>query len=135
MRISDWSSDVCSSDLLCERERCPFAVVGTATAEERLVVGHGATAIPEPSLLLPAGEGARRADEGHLDQDRVVSEAHPIDLPLAVLFVKPPQMHSVHGRPRNPRVAKVANSTMSLPASDLRNDSSREHEPKHVYIS
>ena len=28
---------------LCLRERCPFAVVGTATAEERLVVGYGAT--------------------------------------------------------------------------------------------
>jgi phosphoribosylformylglycinamidine synthase len=28
---------------LCARERCPFAVVGTATAEQQLVVGHGAT--------------------------------------------------------------------------------------------
>src|SRR3546814_13491059 len=67
-------------EALCERERCPFAVVGTATAEERLVVGHGATAMPEPSLLLPAGEGARRADEGALGEDRAVSEAHPIEI-------------------------------------------------------
>src|SRR6478672_754360 len=29
---------------LCLRERCPFAVVGTATAEEHLLVGYGATA-------------------------------------------------------------------------------------------
>jgi phosphoribosylformylglycinamidine synthase len=44
---------------LCERERCPFAVVGTATAEERLVVGHGVS-------LLPPGEGGaqRRMREG-----------------------------------------------------------------------
>ena len=42
---------------LCGRERCPFAVVGTATEEERLVVGYGVS-------LLPSGEGARRADEG-----------------------------------------------------------------------
>ena len=28
---------------ICERERCPFAVVGYATAAERLVVGYGAT--------------------------------------------------------------------------------------------
>ncbi|HEY4555498.1 MAG TPA: phosphoribosylformylglycinamidine synthase, partial [Lysobacter sp.] len=28
---------------ICERERCPFAAVGVATAEERLVVGYGAT--------------------------------------------------------------------------------------------
>src|SRR3546814_19671553 len=125
MRISDWSSDVCSSDLpsddpslsplqlwcnesqeryvlgvsqsqlaafeaLCERERCPFAVVGTATAEERLVVGHGATAMPEPSLLPLAGEGAPTADEGALGEHPVVSEAPPIDLPLDFLSVNPP---------------------------------------------
>jgi phosphoribosylformylglycinamidine synthase len=29
---------------ICARERCPFAAVGTATAEERLVVGYGAVA-------------------------------------------------------------------------------------------
>ncbi|HEV8693776.1 MAG TPA: phosphoribosylformylglycinamidine synthase, partial [Lysobacter sp.] len=47
---------------LCERERCPFAVVGYATGEEHLVVGYGATvenvygasALPLPPL---AGEG------------------------------------------------------------------------------
>lgn len=52
---------------LCQRERCPFAMVGTATAEERLVVGYGATVETidaASSSLLPPGEGARRADEG-----------------------------------------------------------------------
>ncbi|MHB8913007.1 MAG: phosphoribosylformylglycinamidine synthase, partial [Lysobacter sp.] len=56
---------------ICERERCPFAVVGHATAEERLVVGYGAT-------LDTAG------DAGH---------DWPIDLPMDVLFGKAPKMH------------------------------------------
>lgn len=53
---------------LCERERCPFAAVGVATAEERLVVAYGATV------------GAIPADA-------------PIDLPMDVLFGKAPKMH------------------------------------------
>src|SRR3546814_6166724 len=44
-------SQLAEFEALCARERCPFAVVGTATAEERLVVGNGATAMPETSLL------------------------------------------------------------------------------------
>lgn len=59
---------------LCERERCPFAVVGTATAEERLVVGYGAA----------VGK---------------VSAGLPIDLPMDVLFGKPPKMHRDTQRP------------------------------------
>ncbi|MGX5730499.1 phosphoribosylformylglycinamidine synthase [Pseudoxanthomonas beigongshangi] len=53
---------------LCERERCPFAAVGVATAEERLVVAYGATA------------------------DSIPADA-PINLPMDVLFGKPPKMH------------------------------------------
>jgi phosphoribosylformylglycinamidine synthase len=48
---------------LCERERCPFAVVGEATAEKHL-------AVDDPKF-------ANR----------------PIDLPLEVLLGKPPRMH------------------------------------------
>jgi phosphoribosylformylglycinamidine synthase len=47
---------------ICERERCPFAVVGTITEDEQLVVND--------SLFKNA----------------------PIDLPLDVLFGKPPKM-------------------------------------------
>ena len=47
----------------CERERCPFAVVGEATEEKRLVV-----------------------DDPHFQNK-------PIDLPLEVLLGKPPRMH------------------------------------------
>ncbi|WP_242113215.1 phosphoribosylformylglycinamidine synthase [Luteimonas aquatica] len=68
---------------LCERERCPFAVVGTATAEERLVVGYGARA------------DAAGADAFAIDL--------PIDLPMDVLFGKPPKMHRDAQRPRPAR--------------------------------
>src|SRR5690606_28844164 len=66
---------------LCARERCPFAVVGTATAEQQLVVGHGATTESPPPQ---AGEGGQR---------------WPIDLPMDLLFGKPPKMHRDARRP------------------------------------
>ncbi|HET7266794.1 MAG TPA: phosphoribosylformylglycinamidine synthase [Oleiagrimonas sp.] len=58
-------ADTSAFAALCERERCPFAVVGVATAEERLAV-------------------SRRVDE----RDEPV-----IDLPMDVLFGKAPRMH------------------------------------------
>ncbi|EIW72263.1 phosphoribosylformylglycinamidine synthase [Tremella mesenterica] len=48
---------------IAKRERCPYSVVGTATAEDRLVV-----------------------------TDRFLGE-NPIDIPMSVLFGKPPRMH------------------------------------------
>ena len=48
---------------LCERERCPFAVVGEATEQKQLVV-----------------------EDAHF-------KSTPIDLPLEVLLGKPPKMH------------------------------------------
>ncbi len=48
---------------LCERERCPFAVVGEATEKKQLVV-----------------------EDAHF-------QSTPIDLPLEVLLGKPPKMH------------------------------------------
>jgi phosphoribosylformylglycinamidine synthase len=50
-------------DAMCQRERCPYAVVGVATEDRRLVVGD---------------EGERGA---------------VIDMPLDVLLGKPPKMH------------------------------------------
>lgn len=47
---------------ICERERCPYALVGEATADERLVLG-----------------------DGHFDNN-------PIDIPMNLLFGKPPRM-------------------------------------------
>jgi phosphoribosylformylglycinamidine synthase len=54
---------------ICERERCPYAVVGEATDEEHLVLG-----------------------DGHFDNN-------PIDIPMSLLFGKPPRMlRDVHRR-------------------------------------
>ncbi|MCR4300465.1 MAG: phosphoribosylformylglycinamidine synthase [Sulfuricaulis sp.] len=53
---------------LCERERCPYAVVGQATEEQRLVL-----------------EDTRFASQGE-------RQARPIDMELSVLLGKPPKM-------------------------------------------
>jgi len=52
----------------CERERCPFAVVGVATEERQLVL----------------------ADDPSTSSGRT---AHPVDMPMNVLLGKPPKMH------------------------------------------
>ena len=49
-------------EAICERERCPYAVVGQATAEDRLLLGDS------------------------------FFENHPIDIPMPLLFGKPPRM-------------------------------------------
>jgi len=55
---------------ICERERCPYAVVGEASEEQDLVLG-----------------------DGHFDTS-------PIDIPMALLFGKPPRMlREVRRRP------------------------------------
>ena len=51
---------------LCARERCPYAVVGHATAEKTLVLNDSAADKDTPA---------------------------PIDMPLSVLLGKPPKMH------------------------------------------
>ena len=57
--------DLESFENICKRERCPYAVVGTAT------------------------------DKQHLDLSDEHFANKPIDLPLDVLFGKPPKMHRV----------------------------------------
>jgi phosphoribosylformylglycinamidine synthase len=53
---------------LCERERCPFAVVGEATAERQLQLSN--------------------------EKQAATSDEHfPIDMPMEVLLGKPPRMH------------------------------------------
>lgn len=49
---------------LCARERCPFAVVGTATAEERLVVGYAGE---PPAIDLPMDVLFGKAPKMHRD--------------------------------------------------------------------
>ncbi|MCR8924201.1 phosphoribosylformylglycinamidine synthase [Dasania sp. GY-MA-18] len=55
--------DLATFEQICERERCPYAVVGEATDEHHLRVG-----------------------DTHF-------ENNPVDLPMSVLFGKPPKMH------------------------------------------
>ena len=77
--------DLAAFEAICARERCPFAVVGHATAERRLRVSDSRFPIP---------------DSRHL----------PIDLPLDVLFGKPPRMQRDAKR-REPRIDLVPDTT------------------------
>ncbi|HEY0660637.1 MAG TPA: phosphoribosylformylglycinamidine synthase [Lysobacter sp.] len=83
---------------ICERERCPFAVVGYATAEEHLVVGYGAT----------------------LDNAREAGRNWPIDLPMDVLFGKPPKMHRDARHPRPAPWPELDWNGLDLHAAALR---------------
>ncbi|SEG22890.1 phosphoribosylformylglycinamidine synthase [Bryocella elongata] len=64
-------------EAICERERCPFAVVGYATDEPRLVLTDSSSSTTPGSLSGPLA-----LDPGPC----------PIDLPLQTLFGKPPKM-------------------------------------------
>jgi len=69
----------------CERERCPFAVVGVATEERQLVVTEG------DDLVERAGSTVERP--GH-HAERSTPNAEPaVDMPMDVLLGKPPKMH------------------------------------------
>jgi len=63
-------------EALCERERCPYAIVGEGTAQRDLIV-----------------EDPHFADV----------ERQPIDVPLAVILDKPPKMHRDVKRAEKPR--------------------------------
>ncbi len=56
-------ADLARFEAICQRERCPYAVVGEATAEHHIVL-----------------------NDTHFD-------TKPVDLPMSVLFGKPPKMH------------------------------------------
>ncbi|MCO4758060.1 MAG: phosphoribosylformylglycinamidine synthase, partial [Oceanospirillaceae bacterium] len=55
--------DLARFEAICQRERCPYAIVGDATEEHHLTLG-----------------------DTHF-------ENNPVDLPMSVLFGKPPKMH------------------------------------------
>ncbi|KAA0873887.1 phosphoribosylformylglycinamidine synthase [Nitrincola tapanii] len=65
---------------ICERERCPYAVVGEATEAHHLIL-----------------------NDQHFD-------ARPVDLPMSVLFGKPPKMHR-----------EVQRQAVTLPAFEAQN--------------
>ncbi|WP_282268249.1 phosphoribosylformylglycinamidine synthase [Stenotrophomonas sp. PS02298] len=80
---------------ICARERCPFAAVGVATAEEHLVVAYGAT------------PGNTPADA-------------PIDLPMDLLFGKAPKMHRDAVHPPAPRWPSLKTAGIDLHDAGLR---------------
>jgi phosphoribosylformylglycinamidine synthase len=75
---------------MCERERCPFSVVGTATDAAELVLEDG-----------PGGE-------------RV------IHMPMDVLFGKPPKMHRDTAHPAPPQWPQADTDTLELHEAGLR---------------
>jgi len=80
---------------ICARERCPFAAVGVATAEERLVVAYGAT------------------------PDHIPADA-AINLPMDVLFGKAPKMHRDTAHPPASRWPALSTEALDLHQAGLR---------------
>jgi phosphoribosylformylglycinamidine synthase len=76
-------------EAICARERCPFAAVGVATAEQRLV------------LQMANGERA-------------------VDMPMDVLFGKPPKMHRETQHPPAPRWPRLDTAGIGLREAGLR---------------
>ena len=72
---------------LCERERCPFAVVGVATEERQLVVSNGDDAVRRAGSPQ-ANSASPRSSEVHA----VAGGEAPVDMPMNVLLGKPPKM-------------------------------------------
>jgi phosphoribosylformylglycinamidine synthase len=93
---------------LCARERCPFAVVGVATSEQHLTVGYG--------TLAGAGQGAHDPRVAPAQ----VAGPHPIDLPMDVLFGKPPKMHRDTVRPAPVRWRMLNTNVVDLREAGLR---------------
>jgi phosphoribosylformylglycinamidine synthase len=67
---------------ICERERCPFSVVGVTTDEKQLVLADTNQPVrPEPvEGFLKASTSSARTDSS------------PVDMPMNVLLGKPPKM-------------------------------------------
>jgi phosphoribosylformylglycinamidine synthase len=67
----------------CERERCPFALVGVATEERHLLVG----AVDLDAVRAEPAEGLAGASTG------AARTVYSVDMPMDVLLGKPPKMH------------------------------------------
>jgi phosphoribosylformylglycinamidine synthase len=87
-------------EAICARERCPFAEVGVATAEPVLRVGYGAM-----------GEGLATNPD---------ARDFAVDMPMDVLFGKPPKMHRDTKRLPAPAWPKLDPATVDLREAGLR---------------
>ncbi len=84
-------------EAICRRERCPYAVVGEATSEKHLLL-----------------------NDRHFD-------AKPVDLPMSVLFGKPPKMHRVAERHQG--------ATQSFATADIDLNDAAERVLKHPAVA
>ena len=82
---------------ICQRERCPYAVVGEATSEKHLLLN-----------------------------DRHFS-ARPVDLPMSVLFGKPPKMHRT--------AEKLTATKVSIERSDIALDDAIDRVLTHPAVA
>ena len=119
---------------LCERERCPFAAVGVVTAEERLVVGYGASphvlAVIPSAGERPAVDAESQKQVPHLrfemtdttESGMTNDEPRPfaIDLPMDVLFGKAPKMHRDAQRPAASQWPALDSKEIDLHEAGLR---------------
>ncbi|GAB2577290.1 phosphoribosylformylglycinamidine synthase [Ramlibacter solisilvae] len=76
----------------CERERCPFAVVGVATEERQLVVGNVDLPLPPPGEGRDGGASVK-ALAPPPQPSPGGGGSQPVDMPMNVLLGKPPKMH------------------------------------------
>lgn len=86
-------------EALCERERCPYAVVGFATDEQRLIVAYGASAE---------------------NVEAIAPENRAIDMPMDLLFGKPPKMHRDASSPRIERYPELSTDSISVYEAGLK---------------
>ncbi|PPU38614.1 phosphoribosylformylglycinamidine synthase [Xanthomonas arboricola] len=107
---------------ICARERCPFAAVGVATAEERLMVGYGVldagnreSGIGNGNSTLPVADAA-----SHHSPFSTPDSPLPIDLPMDVLFGKAPKMHRDAVHPPAPQWPVLQTAALDLQQAGLR---------------
>ncbi|MDG5973750.1 phosphoribosylformylglycinamidine synthase [Hydrogenophaga taeniospiralis CCUG 15921] len=91
----------------CERERCPFSVVGVATEERHLFVGN------EDAVRRAGPPQASTAPSGGSEPHEVGSVGAAVNMPMDVLLGKPPKMH------RDVKTVERTGQPMDLTGVDL----------------
>jgi phosphoribosylformylglycinamidine synthase len=74
-------------EALCRRERCPYAVVGTATAEQHLLLTD--SLLGKPAIDLPMDVLFGKAPKMHRDARRQPVSGKPLQLPLSIAEALP----------------------------------------------
>ncbi|NIJ92746.1 phosphoribosylformylglycinamidine synthase [Xanthomonas campestris] len=109
---------------ICARERCPFAAVGVATAEERLVVGYGVfgDGIGESGFEIRKSDSSVAGSAVASSQSPIPNPQSPlpIDLPMDVLFGKAPKMHRDAVHPPAPQWPVLQTAALDLQQAGLR---------------